>query len=411
MAEKTTTQIAASNPRLQSIDMLRGVAILLVIAFHLPNYAPGGWRENPWFFPSFLAGFGYLGVPLFIVISGFCIHRAAATTRAQSGTYKFDWGQFWKRRFIRLYPPYVAAMAFSLLSAFWLHSRFPHPASFFGWDLGTHLLLIHNLTSEFSIALGNGAFWSLGTEEQLYGLYFVLLLLLTRVPRSRALVVVASVTVLWRVVTPFLPDPGANVGFFHLGSWNLWPFNYWLHWTLGAVAVDAHLGNRRLPAWAASGVLGLIFVIVGLVANQNSFDLVAQTHWADGFGISMQSPEVVVVGKFGELSALAGFFCLMNFALALESTNRLSGVFSRVLAWVGRISYSLYLVHIPIIYTLEQHLPMGDSAVDWPLRYLVYATTVIVAGYLFHQAVERWFLHGRLPGSRFRMFAVSEGGK
>jgi peptidoglycan/LPS O-acetylase OafA/YrhL len=388
----------AANPRrLRSIDMLRGVAILLVLAIHIPHYAPGGWRINPWFFPSFLAEFGYLGVPLFIVISGFCIHRGAAATRAASGSYRFDWAQFWKRRFIRLYPPYLAAIVLSIASASWLHSRFGEPTRLLGWDLGTHLLLVHNLTAEFSTSLGNGAFWSLGTEEQLYALYFVLLALLTRASPRMALAVVAGVTILWRVLMPLVGDPGVHVGPFHLGSWYQWPFHYWLHWALGAFAVDAWLGNWKLPAWSASGSLGSAFLALGLLLNRNTFELVSHSHAAIAVMVPSRAESLAILHNLGELLALLGFFCLMNRALLLEARNLLSGIVPRALAWVGRISYSLYLVHVPVVYALEEHFPMGDSAVAWPLRYVFYGTVAMVAGFLFHQGVERWFLHGRLP--------------
>jgi peptidoglycan/LPS O-acetylase OafA/YrhL len=119
-AVETGVPIDASN-RLQCIDVLRGIAILAVILMHVPHDAPGGFRLNPWFFPAWLLNFGYLGVHLFVLISGFCIHRRAAIEKKISGHWNVSWGRFWLRRFWRLYPPYVVAIGLSILAARYLH--------------------------------------------------------------------------------------------------------------------------------------------------------------------------------------------------------------------------------------------------------------------------------------------------
>jgi peptidoglycan/LPS O-acetylase OafA/YrhL len=382
--------------------MLRGVAILLVLAIHIPHGAPGGWRENPWLLPSFLADFGYMGVPLFIVISGFCIHRNAAVARAGGDAYRFDWLAFWKRRFIRLYPPYVAAIAFSLAAAFWWHHRFAQPKGFLGWDLGTHLLLVHNLTYEFPTSLGNGAFWSLGTEEQLYALYFVLIAMMSRFASYTWLALVAAITIAWRVLTPFIPEQGFDLGPFHLGQWFQWPLHYWLHWTLGAFAVDAWMGNRTLPAWSCSLALAFALLAAGMLVNSNTFEFLAKTSLHPQWMRDADPALLAAASNVGELVALLGFFCLLNWSLRAPDAPALLQSPADALAWVGRISYSLYLVHIPVIYILEERVYFAYSVSAWPWRYFAYAGVAIAVAWLFHHAVERWFLKGRLPSFSVR---------
>src|SRR5262245_22612175 len=107
--------ISNSSSRLQSIDIWRGLAALAVVAIHMRHDAPGGFREHPFFAFWFLSEYGYLGVSLFVVISGFCIHRTSALAKAISGSQKLNWVQFWKRRFWRLYPTYIAAIVFTLI--------------------------------------------------------------------------------------------------------------------------------------------------------------------------------------------------------------------------------------------------------------------------------------------------------
>lgn len=401
--------VPITGDRLRSIDLLRGVAVLAVLAIHIPHEAPGGWREHPFFFPAFLAEFGYLGVPLFIVISGFCIHRRAALARQATGSYAFDWLDFWKRRFIRLYPPYVAAIVFALACAFWLHDRFATPETFLGWDLALHLLLVHNLTEQYATSLGNGAFWSLGTEEQLYALYAVLLALLATRGRATAIAIVAIVTIAWRLAAPHFEGRTVDVGPFDLGQWFQWPFHYWLHWALGAIAVDAWLGNRALPRWCASAPLALGLLCVGLALNKSTLELLARTSFAP---LSLLDAAPATLGtwhNFGELAVALACFIGMNRLLRSEADGRLTGRMSGALAFVGRISYSLYLVHVPVIYVLEEQLPFGYTPADWLARYTLYGMVTLGVAYAFHRGVERWFLSGRLPRLRWRAQPVAEG--
>jgi len=393
--------------RLLSIDLLRGVAILAVLAVHIPHDAPGGWREHPFFLFSWLAGFGYFGVPLFILISGFCIHRRAAESRQRTGSYHFSWRQFWVRRFIRLYPPYVAAILLSLFAAFLLHQRFPDPTRFLGWDLVTHLLLMHNLTWEYATGLGNGAFWSLGTEEQLYGLYFLLSLMLTwRSPRF-ALIVAAAVTVTWRLVIPHFSDSGIDVGAFTIGKWYQWPLQYWLHWALGAIAVEAWFGQIRLPPWCRSLPFAAMLVGVGMLANNVTFDLLANTSGVLRMLVPIDPIWRDSLHNIGELVVLLGFFCVLNGLLQRDREGVRIVPGGSSVAQIGRISYSIYLVHIPVIYTLQSHLTLGAAPAEWLLRYLAYGSSAILCGYLFHLGVERWFLDGRWPWPR-RIVLASE---
>jgi len=384
--------------RLVSIDVLRGVAVLAVIAIHIPHWAPGGWREHPFFGLSLLAEFGYLGVPLFIVISGFCIHRAAARSKAQTGEFAFAWGQFWKRRFIRLYPPYVAAIGVSLFAAFFLHARFENTASFLGWDLVTHLLLVHNLTDEFATSLGNGALWSLGTEEQLYALYFVLMLIVVRRGDGAALATAFVCTVVWRALVVVLPERGPSLGPFHLGQWFQWPFYYWFHWALGAFAVSAFTAGRVLPAWCRSLRVALALILIGMSVNRVIVEFLADTRFAAAFVQGLDTMSVLMFHQLGELAIATGFFCLINTLLKREAGAGVGLPGAAQLAAVGRISYSIYLVHIPVIFTLEHHLPLGFEPLPWAIRYIVYGGLCLAAGYVFFQLVERWFLAGRLPG-------------
>jgi peptidoglycan/LPS O-acetylase OafA/YrhL len=159
--------------RIPFLDDIRGIAIIAVFLFHCVKRALG---HN-------------LTPATFFVLSGFCIHLACRGGMGKS------WREFYRGRFFRLYPAYVAAL---FLFAF----AFPTTRLHLGWgavkQLASHLLLIHNLhpASFFSI---NAALWSIAVEAQFYLLYPLLLALAARLGWRGVLWLLAAVALALRV--------------------------------------------------------------------------------------------------------------------------------------------------------------------------------------------------------------------
>ncbi|MDB4968038.1 MAG: acyltransferase 3 [Myxococcales bacterium] len=363
--------------RLVAIDALRGVAVLAVVIGHLPfsmSLATDSVKTSalPWWFTKTVA-FGGYGVNLFFVISGFCIHMSWA----RSPEAKIDFVGFWRRRLHRLYPPYFVALIGSLAGLFLLHrllgdagsgigSRFGYGStSAFLIDLAVLLLLLQNFNGA-SHRIGNGPFWSLAIEEHLYLLYFPLLWLRRKLGWTRTFAIVLAVTLGWRIAADFAGPP---FSVFHAPA-------RWAEWVLGAIAVEAHLGRTVLPSWCYSLPLGLVLLALGLAA---------------GSPAALASPTLHTL-IFMDLILGAAFFVILNSACRAGWGAKASdGRMVRVLSRVGLFSYSIYLVHEPLI-VAAKHVAIRFG---WSIPAIAAARLLVAigGGYLFFVVVERRFLN------------------
>ena len=280
------TSTKQSSGRLASVDVLRGLAATAVVLCHTA-FTP---KDAPWTFQLFVWApfrYGYLGVTVFIVLSGFCIHLGIARKMAQGSAAAADWRSFWRRRFYRLYPPYVAAIAFTLCAVWAAHVLGAAASPFSGsftWDLAAHLLMVHNLFTPYVHGLHNGPFWSLGLEEQLYLLFAVYLVLRRYRGPAVTLTVAMAVSAIWQLAVYVLQgqmglSAGAKGGLVRavveFCAWDSWPFAYWFSWVLGAVAAEAYVGAIALPRWCCRYGTAVALRALGLLVNEHTTRMIA----------------------------------------------------------------------------------------------------------------------------------------
>ena len=318
----------------------------------------GAWFRDFGVSKSFLLllplSFGWSGVAMFFVVSGFCIHL--------SFEQKPNWLDFFVRRLFRIYPPYLFAV---LLFAFCI------PWSRVGYSLigamqvGSHLALIHNFhrLSFFGI---NAAFWSIAVEAQLYLLYPLLLVLVSRLGWRRSLIYIAALEIGLRGIS--------SLALIATGQYPpLWfdglPFLYWFSWSIGAAVADAYLSGRRIP-----------FANHSLMA------------WS---GIAIGSSFVKPFASFSFL-----FFALLTATAIAKLLHRdrvllrLPVFLSTPLRVVGVWSFSIYLLHEPF-------LRMSHS-VAAKLSWLNYPQSLVV----FVLCLSLWFPIVALSALWYRVFEL-----
>ena len=314
---------------IELLDHLRGVAILAVLIFHTLGMAFGydalpwkGWLRDFSGHATFLyflpvGMIAQAGVAIFFVVSGFCIHLSFETQGR-------EWRGFFVRRFFRIYPPYLLALLLSFLILA-VNPGLDFRSRDFWTQLLTHIFLVHNYNPATVYGI-NAALWSLAVEAQLYLIYPLLLGLAGRIGWSRALWILAGCEVLIRELNGGLQTMDAQGTSWGQISWWLAnsPLGYWFSWAIGARIADAWLKKEPLPFANASPILWL--------------GLALAAHFAKPLYV-FQFPLFAVATAAVAARGLSGGvgFKMPAFSLGL-------------LQKIGLWSYSLYLLHQPLLH-------------------------------------------------------------
>ncbi len=355
---------------LPNLDAVRGIAALLVFINHvewmrvihgLPN-----WNHLPFVYNS-----GMLGVNLFFVLSGFLITHLLLDEQGEHGA--IDVSRFYLRRILRIWPLYflLTLLAFFLLPR-WLElptltAPLHHPA--FGQQLTLFLFMLPNVAYvTLPLVPFASLLWSVGVEEQFYAVWPWLLRACGRY-LPWALLGIAGAMPLLRAVTwhRYQVAPGADtLAWFHFIE-----FFRIQCLALGALAAwIAHHGPRRIFDLVLSPVAQWIALAIAVGVHCFSRDLFGPVH--------------------SEVMAAAHAVLILNLAI---NPRLLFSLQVRPLAYVGRVSYGYYLLHLPaialVLPLLQRHLEGLGFTVA------LYALSAIVAlGFasLSYFGFERFFL-------------------
>jgi peptidoglycan/LPS O-acetylase OafA/YrhL len=339
--------------RIVELDGLRGVAILWVILYHCHDKLSG----TPLFS---IAQWGWAGVNLFFVLSGFLITGILLDSRTKSTSTRQFFRDFYARRILRIWPVYVLVLFLVyigvplLFGTSWLPQVKAAP-----WL--RYALFVQNL---FMMPLPGtlGPTWSLAIEEQ----YYLIWAPLARWLHPRSLLLLLSGVIL---ASPLLRmDLSGMVSRTHtlihldgiaLGS---------------LVAVVLHTVPLTQTAWRKISQSIIVAGIAGLYLASNRFPVALDSAFALFFaGVLLAAVS---------FSGTAGFY---------TSIWKLRG-----LAFYGRISYGLYMVHILVFVVLgnldrflEPYGIRGNLAIVL-IRLVLSTTFATLLWYSFEKPILRW---------------------
>jgi len=317
--------------RIASLDAIRGIAILLVLLHHYitaPSaFPPGSLGERI----ISLISFGWAGVDLFFVLSGFLIGGIILRGGHEDG---FLLG-FYRRRAARLLPLYLVVLGLYAIVAPCLvatyDTRAAWLASAVGAPLWSHLFYLQNFFIAAHQSWGGNWLaptWSLAIEEQFYLVAPLLLLTVPRRYLAATLILLIATAPLCRVLTLRWTEHFLPVYVLLPTRWDALAIGM-----LGACAVDSAQGRAWLtanPHWIRRALLTL----GAMLATLQAFGVFARSD------LTFAMIGFTLIALFSLSLILAALFLDNAFSRALAR--------SRVLINLGIISYGIYLIHMPV---------------------------------------------------------------
>ena len=352
-----------NRERQPGLDLLRALAIIVVVIYHTGIYG--------FALPYRLHRFGWVGVDLFFVLSGYLIGGQLLASLARGQGIHFQ--RFFTRRALRILPAYfvVLAIYFCLPSL----REFPEIS-----PLWKFLISVQNIGMRGGTAFSHA--WSLAIEDQFYLLLPLVLLLVSR--WKRAGIIVPCVVVLGGIaLRAFLAWQNPGDGAVSFRGFQLWI--YYPTWTrldplvFGVVlaAIEKfrpnwwqHLIDTAHWLWLP----GLVAIVYGFYLGEGETLTVAACVW--------QFPLIA----FGMAALLV---CAVSPRLPFRCIE-VPGA-----AFLASIAYSVYLSHKLIIHAVIQFCSSHDIALKSLPAILLVETLIYAAGLVLFMSIERPFLQLR----------------
>ena len=360
--------------RVVELDSLRGIAAATVVIHHL--WAISHFHEAPWYLTPLTAG--HEAVILFFVLSGYVLSLPFWAGK------QTKYSIYFVRRVFRIYVPFVMALILSAIGCS-LFYRIHLPLTGFylkTWQepVSVTLFLEQLLMPDDPIL--NGAIWTLRYEMELSLLFpFVCLFLSRRRYLPLFLLIAMRVSQSWLSHTHFFSASSATVS-------TLLSFIYYAPFFV----VGAILARER------EVLLRLVFLL-------NKYILYALVLAA--LLLYYHRPLFHLTTPKSELLTLLGASMLIIF---VQDPRAGLGLTNPVCQYLGRISYSMYLVHYIVLFAL---FDLAYTHVSLPLLSCLCLAGTVVASHFFCIGVEEpalrigKFLSKRLPDTRHQSISIA----
>lgn len=309
---------------LPELDGIRGTAILLVIYYHAGQFVPNGWFQHAYVLASIL---GWCGVDLFFVLSGFLITGILLDTRESPDYFR----SFYGRRAVRIFPLY---WLFLLL---YFHAAIPLAHHFGKWPeissdgeiwFWTYLT---NWRAAWGYEYKNiSHFWTLAIEEQFYLVWpAVVFFARRRSIRWVCLALIAGAL----LARGWWHDPDGRP---LLSATPMWVDSLALG-ALAAFLMRDPYWRPKLAGWTGKAAVVSLLLLLGVfwLARDSAIPTDARAPYVSTYGLTL----------LGVLFTCLVLRCALKQGVRFRSLMRW-----RPLRRMGKYSYCIYVVHLPISY-------------------------------------------------------------
>lgn len=387
-----------STPYLSNLTPLRGIAALLTVMFHVDLMLGGGGNLLVKFKDSLLFTRLYLMVDFFFVLSGFIMVHVYGKWFNDS-VEKNEFKQFTIARFARVYPLHFVTLLYCVGLKLWFVAAGgietnPMDAISNNWSaIPSHLLLLHsmNVNEWFT---WNNASWSISTEWWMYMLFpFLVKPFLKLKSAGRAIIVLAcfaGYVFITFVIVPIVTVP-ASIPFVAVNPADL------------TINVSYQYGFLRC----------LFGFVLGMMVYQYYVEGAAKRFVANGYALLLLTLGLGVCLHFAVPDVFSvAFFPLILLSAAYGSKNMDAFFGTRPLQRIGDWSFSIYLVHQPLMYTIGTIMsylnppnpnspagppPQMDMLTGWLICIVFIAFTLLISflTYRFVEVPARKWINGR----------------
>lgn len=348
------------------LDGLRALAILLVFAYH------GDLME-----------FGWAGVQLFFVLSGFLITGILLEMKDTLPVRSY-FLKFYGRRFLRIFPLYYFYLAVMSLVAYWLLRGGVRPKYMQiyldqAWAAVLYVYDLFYRAPGFQQSQFLDHFWTLSVEEQFYIVWPLLLLLVPQKHLRKLFLSFIFLGFVFRWMMYLLYISGSGLwGFrepFELVIYS-WPLSH-----VDAFALGAYISRYSIP-YPRVQLLSFTLLVpaAGFMAtyfSTGSLGLIS----ALGYDLPLRVGYQFLWGP----SLLNYLFALLVYAVARE--NVLTGILDLPwLRYIGKISYGIYVYHFPVMWFVARFFEerSQDGMEYWLYFFTALAMTLLIASLSYH---------------------------
>lgn len=360
--------ITKHSERFNGLDHLRALAIILVLLYHYRAFKHPVWIET-------VGKFGWTGVDLFFVLSGFLISGQLFKEMKNTGTIHVK--TFYIKRFFRIFPPYFFTLFLYFTFPFFREREALPPL----WKFVT-------FTQNYGLdVINQGTFshaWSLCIEEQFYLILPLLLLVMMPTKLFKYFVILIILILSFSLTMRLIiwSDSVGGIDNSSLEFWRLWYMEiyYPTHTRLDGLGIGVFIGYLMQYSERFKEIInrnGNRLFLIGIV-------LLGIAFWI----CNEQSSEAASTFGFTWVAISYGFIVVS----AVSESSFLSRTRFYITSELAALSYAIYLSHKGIIHIVQNVFEYFGLENSDTISFIVCLLACIIVGLLYRFIIEKPFV-------------------